>query len=71
MSIQITLILNQLQKNQQQVVKCFYISSRLSYKPRIVLNMYKKPESAFIKIINSKKSKIVVSLSMNIPIWMY
>ena len=40
-----------------------YVSSRLSYKSRTDLNMYKKDqlESTFIETINSKKSNIVVS----------
>ena len=40
-----------------------YASSRLSYKSRTDLNMYKKDqlESTFIETINSKKSNIVVS----------
>ena len=36
-----------------------YISDRLSYKPRIDLNMYKKNQlgSTFVEIINSKKKE--------------
>ena len=46
-----------------------YISNRLSYKPRIDFNIYRKNqlESTFIEIIYSKNSNIVVGCAYKHP----
>ena len=50
-----------------------YISNRLSYKPRLDLNILNENqvESTFIEIINTTKANIVVGLFINIAIWMF
>ena len=65
-NVNLTILLNQVQHNQHQVEQCFMYPIACLIDHKLTLICIKNQlESAFIEIINSKKSNIVVGCVYN------